>query len=110
VARLRGSMSMRTRVARRKTSWGVGPATAATAGGNQTISSSSVVLATGGANPQTDGVTLVRTRGECTLYLPSASAAGDGYHGAFGIAKVSSAAFTASLSSRYPCPHRHRPS
>jgi len=80
---------------RRESSWGVGP------GGTVTtsIANSSSVLVGGGIVPLTDGITLVRTRGELSLYLSSATAALAGFQGAFGIGIVEAPAFSAGIAS-----------
>ena len=83
---------------RRKTSWAIGPNIGAD-GAIQTITGSSAVLATTGGNFNFDGDTLVRTRGELNLFLTVANASKDGFHGAFGIAIVSAAAFVAGAAS-----------
>ena len=69
------------RFLRRKTSWDSGP-------GGTTIG----VLSAGGLGvigsvqqATTDGLTLVRLRGQLTMWLQAATAAGDGFTGAFGI-------------------------
>jgi len=49
--------------------------------------------------PTVDGLTLVRTRGQWSGYLESASAARSGYTGAFGIGVATTAAVTAGVAS-----------
>ena len=96
----RGS-GFRTSVVRRqkrKTSWGIGPQTGVD-GALQSITASSAVLATGAVGITADGQTLVRTRGELSLFLSAATGIADGFHGAFGIAVASAAAVTAGAAS-----------
>jgi len=91
VANFRGSSFRRNFVGsrqKRKVSWNVGP------GGTtltQVVASGSVIV---GAivNTIVDGITCVRLRGQLTFYLSAATAADDGFSGAFGIAKVRAAA------------------
>ena len=83
---------------RRKSSWQFGTQTGVD-GASQAISSSSSVIATGAVGIITDGLTLVRTRGDLNLFLTSATTAGDGFHGAFGIAVASAAAVLAGIAS-----------
>ena len=83
---------------RRKTSWAIGPNTGA-AGEGQQISASSTVLATTGSQFGSDGLTMIRTRGELLLVLTAATAAQDGFHGAFGLGLVTAQAFTAGAAS-----------
>jgi len=99
VARLRGS-SFRSfpRSQKRKTSWDIGPETTGN-GGGQSVSSTIAQLAGVGSQVVADGPTLVRTRGEIVGYLSTATAKHDGFHGAFGIAVATSAAFTAGVAS-----------
>jgi len=97
VAHVRSS-SFRSRIPRRKSSWAFGPATTGP-GGIQALTSTIAQLGTVGINIASDGTTTVRTRGELVMYLESASAAGDGFTGAFGIAKATMAAVTAGVAS-----------
>jgi len=97
VARLRRS-SFPSRIQRRKTSWSTGPKTGVD-GSTQVITASGSTLATTTAVAALDGITLVRTRGSMLLALRSADAAGSGFTGAFGIAKVTSAAAVAGVAS-----------
>ena len=98
MAPLRRSGFRTTRSASRKTSWAVGPETGAS-GAAQGISGSIAELAASAAQALQDGLTLVRTRGELVLWLKTATAVGDGFHGAFGIAQATSAAFLAGAAS-----------
>ena len=92
MARPRGFRSpIRTSV-KRKSGWGLMPNTGAAGGGNQLISTTGSVAALGGVVVLLDGITLVRTRGELNLVLLTAAAQGDGFHGAFGIAKSTNSA------------------
>ena len=72
----------------RKTSWtfGIIPSL------SQTFAASGVGLF-GGNDIVADGQTLIRVRGFLELILTSASALGDGFHGAVGIGVVQTAAF-----------------
>jgi len=79
---------------RHRTSWDPGPSTSGN-GGPQAVSSSSANFAGTAISILIDSFTLVRTRGELTLWLMTATAAGDGFHGAFGIAKATSVAVVA---------------
>jgi len=101
VARLRGSGS-RTRFAssqRRKSSWGIGVQTGAD-GAPQAIAASMAQIATGGVTALNDGLTIVRTRGELLIWVEAVSvAAGNGFHGAFGIAIATQQAFIAGAAS-----------
>ncbi len=83
---------------RHRTSWELGPETAAV-GGPQQFDTSRSELAGSFAAVLADGITLVRTRGEVLIFLTTAAAQGDGYHGAFGIAKATAAAITAGVAS-----------
>jgi len=81
-----------TRVSvRHRSSWEVGPETSG-GGAPQELTSSVANLAGTAIQATEDGQTLIRTRGELLIYLKAATAAGDGFHGAFGIAKATSAA------------------
>jgi len=97
MAALRRSRFPRTSV-RHRSSWEIGPETSGL-GGPQAITGNQVILAGTFVNALIDGQTLIRTRGEFLCYLLTASAAGDGFHGAFGIAKATSAAITAGVGS-----------
>ena len=77
---------------RRTSGWFGGPSSG-TDGSSQSIGSNSVVIMTTGAATATDGLTLVRTRGELSLQISTASAIGDGFFGAFGLCIVSVQAF-----------------
>ncbi len=80
---------------RRQTSWFRGPENAA---GTQLTSSGATLLGNG-ATATEDGLTLVRTRGILTFMLTAATAASDGFHGAFGLAIVTTPAFQAGVAS-----------
>ena len=76
--------------ARRLTSWGFGPgssATAALTAAGQQILGNGVVLTL------EDVVTLVRLRGNLQVFLTSVAAAGEGFHGAVGVAIINTQAF-----------------
>ena len=81
-----------------RTSWEVGPETSGN-GAPQSLSVSGSQLAGTAVAATVDGQTLVWTRGELLMFLTLATAAGDGYHGAFGIAKATQAAVTAGVAS-----------
>ena len=100
MANLRGGRfrTMSARSQRRKTEWNIGPQTGVD-GARQNIASSVAVLATGTAVVVGSGSTMVRLRGDLNLYLRLAGSAGDGFHGAFGIAVATSAAVTAGVAS-----------
>ena len=95
----RGSRFLRTSGARRKNSWGVGPQS--NTGGAPATTITGTTVAAGGVSALAalDGLTLVRTRGSLLVQLVTASNAGDGFHGAFGIAKANSPALTAGIAS-----------
>jgi len=97
MAGFRRSRSISTGV-RHRSSWEAGPETSG-GGAPQNISGSSVQLAGTAVQATVDSLTLIRTRGEFMAFLTAASAVGDGFHGAFGIAKVTAAAFTAGVAS-----------
>ena len=92
---LRGSRFQSTgvRSLRRKTNWAIGPQTAGD-GASIAIGSSQALLAANGAQVIESGITLVRLRGSLNLFLTSAAALGDGFHGAFGIGIATLPAFT----------------
>lgn len=95
----RGSRSHSPSRLRRKTSWQVGPASGSVAGGEQILTSSTATIMLQGGAVNVDGITLVRTRGEFNIALTAATAATDGFHGAFGIGLVSLPAFNAGIAS-----------
>jgi len=84
--------------ARRKTSWAAGPETSG-GGGVQTFTGTIAQLAGTAVQATVDGLTLVRTRGELLIFLRTASASDNGFFGAFGIAKATSAAVLAGAAS-----------
>ncbi len=80
---------------RRKTGWSAGPGgTALTP-----ISASSTVILGSAIIPLVDGLTLVRLRGEVNMYLQLATAANDGFAGAFGVSVQGLSAFNAGAAS-----------
>ena len=91
----RGSRQGRAISLRRKTAWIVGP------GGTSstTISSSSSVFLGSAVQPTTEGLTVVRIRGELVAYLFASSAVAGGFTGAFGIGIATLAAVTAGIAS-----------
>ena len=88
--RLRGARSGISRP-RRKTAWTVGPVSGV-GGIVQTISASGKAGWVVTAVVASDGITLVRVRGEFMAFLSSTSTALDGFTGAIGICVVSSVA------------------
>jgi len=82
---------------RRRTGWEQGPG--APSAIQTAISSSVTQIFNFGQAPTVDGQTVVRIRGELLIYLSQATAAVNGFLGAFGIGLVSSAAFTAGAAS-----------
>ena len=80
---------------RRRTSWQAGSGQAA---GTAVTGSGSQILNLG-IEFLSDGLTLVRTRGELVMFLTAATAIGDGYNGAFGIGVAQEPAFTAGVGS-----------
>ena len=74
---------------RRRKGWDVGPGQLAS---QTSISASGSTILSSVLNLSQDGLTLVRARGELTLSLSAASAAGTGYSGAFGIGLTTVAA------------------
>ena len=85
---------MRTSGPRRQTSWGAG--TGGTTIGSLSATGKAVVGA-GLALAVEDHATLVRTRGHLALQLAAATAAGDGFIGAFGVGIVTDEAFAAGI-------------
>ena len=83
---------------RHRSSWEVGPETSA-GGGPQGITGSLAQIAGTAVQAAVDGLTLIRTRGELLMYLKTATSARDGFYGAFGIAKATSAAVLAGAAS-----------
>ena len=92
--RLRGSQLLRA--PRRSTAWGVGPSTGAD-GESRAASSSSSLLANTGVVPAIEGLTLVRIRGDLSVFLTTAGSAADGFNGAFGIGIATTRAFTSGV-------------
>jgi len=97
VANLRRSR-FPSRSAPHRSSWEVGPETSG-GGGPQQIAVSSSQLAGTSVSSTIDSLTLIRTRGELLVFLTGATSLGDGFHGAFGIAKATSAAVLAGAAS-----------
>ena len=89
--RLRGFPSRIRTSAKRRIAWGPGPSTTGI-GGLQSVSASGKTLWGVSAAAVTDGQTIVRTRGELLLFLSTADGVTSGFHGAFGIAKVTAQA------------------
>ena len=98
MANFRSSRSILTRSPKRRTSWEVGPETG-TSGSPQLLSSTVAQLATTAVATAIDSLTQVRLRGELVINLLTAAAQGDGFHGAFGIAKATTAAVVAGIAS-----------
>ncbi len=80
---------------RRKTSWGIGPGGVVTTA----LAATGSVLVGSAAAAALDGMTLVRTRGELSLYLTVAGTNLDSFQGAFGIGVVTTQAFAAGVGS-----------
>ncbi len=96
-----GSRRLRfqTTSVRHRTSWEVGPETAGN-GAPQSIVTSLADLAGTAVQATVDGQTLIRTRGELLMWLRAPTVnSGDGFHGAFGIAKATTAAIVAGAAS-----------
>ena len=94
MARLRG-FPVRTPTSRRAVSWGVGPQAPA-----QSLTATGQALWTSGITLLGDQkATIVRIRGQIEMYLTVASAVGDGFRGAFGLALVTAQAFAAGAGS-----------
>jgi len=91
-----GSRTVRAGVPRRQSDWGIGTQTGVD-GSAQELTASGSLLATGGVSTTLPGLTLVRTRGECLLFLSNATAANDGFDCAFGIGVVTDEAFAAGI-------------
>ncbi len=83
---------------RHRPTWGVGPQTN-NIGGPQALSSTIAQLGTTISTPAIDALTLIRTRGEFVGWLTAATAGSDGFHGAMGIAKATTAALVAGVAS-----------
>ena len=79
---------------RRKTSWTFGPRAQ-----NVSITTTTPVIWPIGSSIIADGLTLVRTRGFCNLFLNATSTVSGGFVGAVGIGIVSDQAFTAGIAS-----------
>ena len=91
----RGFPQGKVRVPRRSSSWDAGT-------GGTTIdarSGSGSAFVGSAITPTTSGLTVVRTRGLLSLMLTLATAAGDGFVGAFGIGLATFAAVTAGIGS-----------
>ena len=84
------------RSVRRKTSWSNGPGQTAP---QTVINGTSSNLANLGFTALSDGLTIVRVRGELMLWLSSAAASLDGFAGALGIGIVNTQAFLAGAAS-----------
>ena len=95
MARPRGFHQARTMPARRQNAWSLG------AGGSTvtTLSATGAAFLGSSVIPATEGLTIVRTRGELLMFLSSASAGLDGFTGAFGLAVVTSEAVAAGIAS-----------
>ena len=83
---------------RHRSSWEPGPETSGN-GASQAISVGGGSLAGTAVQATVDGLTLIRTRGELLIYLRLATASDHGFHGAFGIAKATTAAIVAGAAS-----------
>jgi len=96
VARL--SRGFPQRGPRRKTSWEIGSQSGVD-GAPRTIAGSAIQVGTTGVSSLSDGLTLIRTRGEVNMLLTSIDALGNGFHGAFGLGIVNENAFSAGVGS-----------
>ena len=93
---LRGSIpASRLRGMRRKTAWEVGPGGIALTA----LTSTGSTILGAGVQATLDGTTTVRIRGELLMFLTSATAASDGFVGAFGMGKGSASAFAVGVGS-----------
>ena len=81
---------------RRATSWSAGPKSAA-AGAGVGISATGSTLGGIVVVPALDGLTVIRIRGDFLFSLETATAANDGFSGAFGIAIANDAAITVGI-------------
>jgi len=90
-SRVRGSL---VRSSRRQTSWGAGPKSETNGAVAPTISASSQAVGAVAASPASDGLTLIRLRGEFLFRLVTATAVGDGYFGAVAMGIFTDAALT----------------
>ena len=100
MARLSSLRSRIPRGPRRKTSWSVGPRTADAFGTpGPAFSGNSALLAATGAAVLSDGVTMVRLRGQLSAWLITADAVSTGFACAFGIGLARLPAFTAGIAS-----------
>jgi len=97
MARRRFFSQSQSRAPRRLNDWFSGPASG-TNGSQQELTSSAALL-WGTAISFTIPQTLIRTRGEVLLRLESAASQGEGFFGAIGIAKATTAAVTAGVGS-----------
>ena len=93
----RGSFAI-PRSSRRTSSWAFGPQSG-TDGASLGVSATGAQIGGIAVAPTLEGLTLVRTRGEFLFILKTASAAGSGFFGAFGIGRATSAAVTAGIAS-----------
>jgi len=80
---------------RRQTAWEVGTGKVAVT----TISTSTTGFLGSAIEPTTDGITVIRQRGEFNAWLSAAASALDGFSGAWGIGYASSAAILAGIGS-----------
>ena len=97
MASSRGSRFRRTSE-RHRSSWDLGPKTSGV-GAPQVVAGSTAQLGGTISSAIVDSITLIRTRGELIMWCSAATAAGDGFHGAFGIAKATMAALVAGAAS-----------
>ena len=95
MARSRGGTFPRTSVARRKTTWGLGPGGVAATN----VTSSSSFFLGSFIVPITLGLTAIRLRGAFSWFLKSATSSGDGFQGAFGVGIATAAAINAGIAS-----------
>jgi len=82
-----------SRSQRRSSTWEKGPKTGVD-GASIAISASAISIAASGQESLTDGLTLIRTRGQFSAFITKAALSGDGFSGAFGIGMANEKAFT----------------
>ena len=88
---LRGRFPVRTQ-SRRKVGWGVGPKSNTSGAAVSGIAATGPFLGLIGATPTSDGITLVRLRGQTDIFLQTSDALNSGFHGAIGVGIATDAA------------------
>jgi len=94
MARQRSGFNRGNARSRRRTGWEEGPGSSSVAAA---FSASGSAILGAGLVALADGLTVARIRGNMELVLNSATAALSGYHGAVGIGKTTSEAFTVGI-------------